>query len=463
METSTKIGIGAGVLSLALCCGGASCAGCAGLGTGTTLSALGVSQMQNEPEEAPESKPKPTVTPYADPGDTVAALRRNASGTVRGCTGTEPADLTKALALANLVVTAGKDLLPAPAPTLSIPQCSDATPYKGEYMFGFLALDQKPAVTPAVFEPRNAGCSRAATIYALGLAQQRGDFAVYDGPFMPGLPYEVKDALATFGEVCEKQEAGELTQSGQVFEGTREGAVYTGTVKYSNGAVAKGAFEKDNTGNFSPIGQFEVNLIDGGLLKASTDGVDATEEEARYQAGVWDAITIPGAPDAGDLVWLLDNPDANDTRKTRYTFKSNTGELSIEPEWTDPAGVEMHKIKDAAEMATFTGYGKFTDFPAESPYKGYEGYWENGKFSGGKGTLVLKNGQTIQTNFKDGAPVATDELKLKESEGAATVTLEFLMDNTGWLKWTNKAAGEWDKYTWSTSENKMVVRKMVKP
>lgn len=331
-------------------------------------------------------------------------------------------------------------------------------------MLGFITLDQKAAVTPAFFEPRNAGCSGAAAIYALGLAEQRGDFAIYDGPAMPGLPYEVKDSLAAFGEVCEKQEKGEITTGGQVFEGTHEGATYTGTVKYPNGALATGTFKKeDGTGEFLPAGTINVIWKDGRTLKTSTDGDNATEELATYAPNAWETITLPGDPDQGDLHWLLDVPDANDTKETTYVFDPKTAELIIKDVWEAPAGVEMHKIKDATEMATFTGYGRFTDFPKESPYKGYEGYWENGKFSGGKGTLTLKNGQTIQSNFKDGAPVATAYLKFKESEGAAMVTLEFLVDNTGWLKWTNKAAGEWDKYTWSAGENKMVVLKMVKP
>lgn len=161
--------------------------------------------MKEEGERMKKALRRPPDLSALDP--TVEQLRSYASGTIRDCTVVEQAHIAKALSLASAVTTMGKDRFPTP--TLVSPKCSDAVQYGGAFMLGFITLStlkEIPAVTSAFFEPRNAGCDRAATIYALGLAQQTGTFAVYDGPSGPNLPYKVRDAVGAFIALCQEQE-----------------------------------------------------------------------------------------------------------------------------------------------------------------------------------------------------------------------------------------------------------------
>lgn len=161
--------------------------------------------MKEERERMEKALRRPPNLSALDP--TVEQLRSEASGTIRDCTSVEEAHIAKALALASAVTTMGEDRFPTPA--LVSPKCSDGVPHMSESMLGFITLStikEIPAVTPVFFEPRNAGCVRAATIYALGLAQQTGSFAVYDGPSGPDLPYKVRDAVGSFNALCEEQE-----------------------------------------------------------------------------------------------------------------------------------------------------------------------------------------------------------------------------------------------------------------
>ncbi len=206
MESSTKAVLGLGALSFLACSGSRNSDMDEWLSKEEVKECEKNLSGQEEVDACKRAKKQARIarTMEGNPLDATTQMRHVASKTVRDCTTLEQAHIAKALALASVVTTMGKDLFPTP--TLVSPKCSDAVPYKEEFMFGFISTEEIPAVTYAFFDPRNAGCSRAATIYALGLAEQQGNFAIYDGPVSPGLPYKVKDALATFGELCEEQE-----------------------------------------------------------------------------------------------------------------------------------------------------------------------------------------------------------------------------------------------------------------
>ncbi|MFA5788816.1 MAG: hypothetical protein WC924_03025 [Candidatus Gracilibacteria bacterium] len=258
------------------------------------------------------------------------------------------------------------------------------------------------------------------------------------------------------------------TPDGQHFVGTQvsppKGGIYTGTVAYPSGSIATGKFERVgdlDTSNFYPVDALSLTTKDGATLRVSVDRNDDTEETATYIPKGEDSIKLPGDPKAGDFNWRLTFPEENSTREKAYSFNLRTGALTYQNEHPDPSGVEKHNKITEDEVDLFTGYGKYAEFPEESPYKAYEGYWKNGWFDG-EGTLVLRNGQTLQGTFKEDVPSGKAYLEFKKPKGVSFERLQWL-DDGSWMSWTDKKAGKWDRYTWDNYEQKIVITHMVKP
>ncbi len=319
-------------------------------------------------------------------------------------------------------------------------------------------------ITPRFFNINNTPCERATALATLDLCAARGDCNATDGPTSPYLPYEVQDHAKHFQSVCERLKDGVITGHGLVFEGTTVdkplGKEYTGTVKYKDGGTVEGTFIKEND-NFKPVGPATITWPSGLSLKISPDWKDSTEEDAIYQMAGEAPLTLTGDPTLSDGNWTTDD-DPSDFTVVTYKYDWETRAFTPdERALPNPNGVEFHNVTDA-ELATYTGYGRYTNFDAASKLTGYEGYWDGGKFEG-QGTLRTRSNQTIQAAFTSGKPDAGYPLKFKTtSEAGPLKPLLALPDATGWVV-SNTTSSEWDKYVWDDTEKKLVVVKMVNP
>lgn len=333
---------------------------------------------------------------------------------------------------------------------------------KGEPILGF-TLGNETFVTEGFFDSRQTDALQATALHTLSSCKTTGDCTVYNGPYTPSLPTAVGEEAKTLLGTAEAIAAGslDLTAKGVRYEGKQNGTHYKGTLKYPNGAALEGVFLKEG-GEYRPDGKFKITWSNGDFLEGVSNWANDTLAEGVKAKIKGEEFTFDFEMEASDPSWRHYPEPKNELDFIAYTVSWEDGSLKSEAVREDPEGVAMHKIT-AAELATYTGYGKYTDFPQDSKYSGYEGYWTNGQLGNGKGTLVLKNGQTLQGAFTSDAPDTKEDLKFAPKKGAPLATLRHLEDQTGWMLWTNQEKGEWDKYIWDATEKTMKIEHMIKP
>lgn len=384
--------------------------------------------------------------------------------------------LVKAKAAQALVETVGNTDLVGQVPTAVSSMCSaKAISRDGELLFGYLqsqanadntGIVHQAVLGPDFFSLRNDGCRQATALYALSLCTegQGRNCDAYNGPQSPYLPHAVQNKAQRFLQICEGVEAGTVSPAGQIFEGTESDGLYTGTVTYKNGAKAEGTFAKDAKGEFYPTGDYKITWADGGTLAGSVDWANDTEEKAVYTEGDT-KIEYAGDPENSDFTWILSTDHTNLTN-VRYTVDWQTMETSDETVPDDPEGKTLHIITDA-ELASYTGYGRYTNFDPATKFAAYEGSWDQGKFEG-TGTLRNVHGQIM----KDGTWTAGDlnkkkPLEFQASTGAPALKLIPLQTQDGWIEQSEiepvqtGAKKKWTRYVWNSTEKKMEALQMV--
>lgn len=429
--------------------------GAIALGAAPTTGCSDDEQSPTEPTE--EADPPKPINPSDNPIEiSITEGLQKARKEAVGCTDQMQINQINAMAALELKVSAipGNGLQTAPTTTVF---CVPPVTFNGNVPFGMVLGDKSLGVPPVFFEPNNLGCNDATAFHTLALMAADGQYIAYNGPEDSTLPSAIREEASKFLAACKMTQSGTLTENGQRFEGTKEGDTYKGTVTYPSGAVVEATFRKNvNTGEFYPHGDFTVTWPNGESLKGTDDGNGETEETAQYTTKEGRVVELEGNTAVTDLCWTADL-DPDDFITDVYRLYHETMELVHTDQHDGPAGVERRKITEA-EYATYTGYGIFTKFPEDSKYKAYEGEWNEGYFIG-PGTLVTKEGQTIQATFKEGDP--DSDVRFKPNRGSAFLELTELPHSDSWMRWTNKDKGEWDKYTWDDTEKKMVVAHMI--